>query len=427
MNLFEDRKTLTLSIVCVLCIAVIILGSFATYDLVCEFTTKSESYGKPIIQHLAGDEYDLVLNEDESIFFAYTVSNLSFSENSTRTEWTAINSLEKLNYRPDECDYTLYINGRKIHADKMTKIINCPVSLNFRNPDDSVTTVEFELRVIFYTERTDIRITFTSDRRIGFINQMVNTGFNIRMIEKPVADKFENAGNVDNPSLPKNTYIYDFNPARLQWDGEVNHLSIAPYYVYRADRHTYQQGFVSPYATLSGENDTFCGVVYHDGFTVSGSYPDKTSDITYAIPRLEINGLIKGGNYMACITFADGTYKSAVLSYTSNNILTGLPGFQSKNESTAYHRFPNYEEYPNEEYSWRPETDGTFEHTIDTQYGKFDVLINPCFATKDGSLWLFTCGIYLKNPLSTISDSSTVSVVVDAIKTQLAFTLTINY
>lgn len=431
-RLFNENKTLILGIVSALCIAVIILGAFAAYDISKEFMTSSETYGKPVIIHLDGDEYDLELNEDESIFLSYTFTSLSFTQSGQN--WSDIKTIEKLNFRPDECDYALYINGVNVQLNKLTRNITSAVSLNFRNPDDSVTTVDFKLEFRFFTERTDILVLFTSDKHIGYINQMVNKGFNIRLIEKPISDKFANAGDVATSEPTKNIYTYRFNPSALQWDNDLSHLSSAPYYVY-ADNFDPKYGkYISPISTAT-RRSYFCGVIFHDGFTSASMLPGGVSDITQINPTVEISGLVEGGSYDVYFAFDDGRTANVVMAYTHKKydaagILTALPGQQSNYESTVYNCF--YDSFTKEpslsvEGSLTSGTSGTFEQTIETQYGIYDVLINPSFATKDGLHWVFSCGIYLKNPLNTKMDSTTIAAVVEAIQTQLSFSIQISY
>ena len=418
---FNEKKTLVLGIISAVCVAVIILGSVAAYDISKQFMTSSEIYGKPVITHLDGDEYDLELNEDESIFLAYTFSSLSFTQSGQN--WSDIKSIEKLNYRPDECDYLLYINGVNVETNKLTRIINSPVSLTFRKPDDSIVTVEFKLEFRFFTERTDILIHFTSDRYIGYINQMVNKGFNIRLIEKPISDEFGNAGDVNTSEPVKNTYTYNFNPSALQWDNDLSHLPSAPYYVY-ADTLDPTYGKIITAVATSTRRNYFCGVVYHDGFTTANMLKGGVSDITQVNPTIEISGITKGGSYDVYIAFDDGKTDSVVMAYMQENrassgILTALPGLQSKYESTTYDCFYdsfNKERNPNVEGNWTSGTSGAIERTI-----------NPSFATKDGQHWVFSCGIYLKNPLSAKMDSAIVAAVESAMRTQLGFSMTISY
>ncbi len=431
-SLFNNYKTAILGIVSALCLVVIILGSVAAYDISKEFMTSSEVYGKPVITHLEGDEYDLELNEDESIFFAYTFSNLTFTQ--AGQNWSDIKTIEKLDYRPNERDYALYINGVNVQTNKLTRNIVSPVSLIFRNPNDSVTTVEFKLEFRFFTERTDILIHFTSDRYIGYINQMVNKGFNIRLIEKPISDEFGNAGDVNTSEPVKNTYTYNFNPSALQWDNDLSHLPSAPYYVY-ADTLDPTYGKIITAVATSTRRNYFCGVIYHDGFTTANMLKGGVSDITQVNPTIEISGITEGGSYDVYIAFDDGKTDSVVMAYMQENrassgILTALPGLQSKYESTTYDCFYdsfNKERNPNVEGNWTSGTSGAIERTIETSYGVYDVLINPSFATKDGQHWVFSCGIYLKNPLSAKMDSAIVAAVESAMRTQLGFSMTISY
>lgn len=439
-GLYDNNKTLILGIMTVLAIVVIVLGSLASWDISKEFNTSSETYGKPVITHLEGDLYDIALNEDESVFLSYTVTSLSFAHETSYT-WSDIKTLEKLNYRPKECDYALYINGIKIQTNKLERSIDCPVALNFRNPDESITTVEFQLIVRFYTERTDLLILFQGvkgDRYIGYLNAMVDKGFNVRIIEKPISEKFTNAGDVKDPSLPSNTFIYNFNPAELEWNNDMSYLASAPYYVYSdyAETDDSTAMMISPLATATRRN-YFYGVIYHDGFTSAPPLTGGTSsNITMVTPTIEISGLVLGGSYNAYIGFNDNPGKTIVMSYwkkdkfSSSATLTAIPGIKSEAESTYYCKFiDTYTKEPslNAEGGINTNCKGAFEHTVTTQYGKYDVLINPCFSTTDGSNWVFSCGIYLKNPLNTKMDSTTIAAVVEAIRTQLNFTLTINY
>lgn len=159
------------------------------------------------------------------------------------------------------------------------------------------------------------------------------------------------------------------------------------------------------------------------------------SDITQVNPTIEISGITEGGSYDVYIAFDDGKTDSVVMAYMQENrassgILTALPGLQSKYESTTYDCFYdsfNKERNPNVEGNWTSGTSGAIERTIETSYGVYDVLINPSFATKDGQHWVFSCGIYLKNPLSAKMDSAIVAAVESAIRTQLGFSMTISY
>ncbi|MCM1306487.1 MAG: hypothetical protein NC037_01050 [Bacteroides sp.] len=408
---FNEYKTVILAVVSAIAIAVIILGSFASSDITKEFRTSSEVYGKPVITHLDGDEYDLDLNEDESVFLSYTVTSLTFVKG---YGYSDIKTLEKLNYRPDECDYVLYINGVKIQANKLSRIIRCPVSLNFRNADESITTVDFTIEFRFYTERTDFYIYFDRNTYVGYINQLVNKGFNIRLIEKPISDTFSNAGNVSTTDLPKNTFIYEFVPSRLHvdlnFDDKEEYLenaANAPYYVYESKYST-----ESAYASISPNVDLsefkFSGVIYRD-------YP------------IELKGLNLNGSYKASFAFGDGSIYSEVYLYTYET-LTLVDREQSQNEVTkkidfrwngvSPHTYPVY---------FNSYTKGIIERTIATEYGTYDVVINPSFVTTDGAIWQFGCGIYLKNHLNTTKEYANIAAVIEAIKNQLDFTITINY
>ena len=122
-NLFNNYKTAILGIVSALCLVVIILGSVAAYDI-----SKVRSLRKkPKLELKLNCSYTVIgvaedkRHEDESIFFAYTFSNLTFTQ--AGQNWSDIKTIEKLDYRPNERDYALYINGVNVQTNKLTRNI----------------------------------------------------------------------------------------------------------------------------------------------------------------------------------------------------------------------------------------------------------------------------------------------------------------
>ncbi len=492
MNLFDDKKTIILSAISVLCVVVIILGAIATYDIVKQFMTPSETYGKAIIQKLPGDEKDIVLNEDESIFFAYTVKNLFFIEQ--EGAFNSVKTLEQLKYDPNANSYTIYINAHKYESNKLTSLIHCPVRMILNTPDGKKVTIEFTLRFTFYTDRTEMLISSKSKDYIGYINSMVQTGLNVRIIEKAVgSDSFSGAGTVQAESA-HNTHTYEFNPQSLMWDfsssEKLTHL--VPSYLYTMDSSDTRNpiyGFATSNLQIIEQKHTFknhleystakfVGMIFQAGAAAIDVLDVSGNSIwipNFYSETIEMRGLQPGRNYIADFTFADGSTKSAIYRYGyAQSAQDDYFGFDdvlppvsavnygqlyaigaTKNSKNGYQSFEEafyltYLEgtYSPDEAMTTPspgdklELDkygfskrridvgnvgGAFERTISTQYGRFDVIVNPTFFTKNGATWSFTCAVYLKQPLLTSLQSDTIAAIISAMQTQLAFTVTISY
>lgn len=488
-----SKKQVIFGIVAAICLVVIVLGGLATSELLKVFGTVSKTYGSAIIQKLPGDEKDLALNEDESIFFAYTVTSLNLTEQNE--SWSAVKTLEPLKYDSTANKYTIYINAHKYESNQLTSLIHCPVRMLLNTPDGKQVTIEFTLRFIFFADKSEMQISFANKDYIGYINRMIQTGLNVRIIEKSTeSTAFVNAGNVQAQTPTHNVHSYAFNPNSLDWDFNDNEdlTHLVPNYMYTmesTDSRRPLYGFATSDLSLIEKKHTFTnrleystakfvGMIFQDG-TLAADVIDVPSNPIW-IPNfyneiIEMRGLHPGRNYNVDFTFADGSTKTAVYRYgyaqSPSDDYFGfddmLPPASAANYGQLYAigaqknikgGYQSYEEayyFTYLEGTYRPDdamttpspgdkleldkygfskrridvnnVSGAFEHTLTTQYGKFDVIVNPTFFTKNGSTWSFTCAMYLKQPLLTSLQSDVIDAVISAMKSQLAFTVTLNY
>ncbi len=435
------------------CIAIVILGGFAIYDLHRIFGAENEIHGNALIQHVSNDG-ELNLSEDESIFFAHTVRNLDLKNESGIYRNTT--SFEKLKYDAKNYDYKLFVCGQKIAANKLNGIINAPVSLTLRTPTEKTEKITFELRLIFFPDRTDLRLSFFDKQSVGFANALAANGMSIRVVQKSVNDvSFKSNGSVS-AEEPRRLFSYEFNPSKLKWDGQGKHLGEAPYLIYTSTNtpDCFYEGVI-----FDKYYDNFNGLIFHDGLT--STRPDDiayggTSWLSTCTYDIKLDGLALGANYFVSFDFENGDSITSTFRYANGDEYFGYGAAPDLYENRYAHFSPVapsqcVQEHTRHDFwgtiigeneglgpGYNPnnayriyldvnKVEGAFTRTIYTAYGDFDVLVSPSFFSMNSTDWILAVAIYLKDPISPSMQSATVQALVDAIFEQMKFTISFSY
>lgn len=434
-------RDITKILIAIISIALIIWGCFSSYKIYQIFSARSATYGDVILQTLPGDDKHFDINEDESIFLAYTVDNLELEEVSNNT-YRASKIIEELKYDPKSNDYNLYVNAHKYIVVKLDNMLDAQIRMQLLTPDGKRVTVDLGIRVLFYAKHTELIFTIPK-ASVGYVNQMMNSGMNIRLIESPVDDPFVINGTLTSKTKERqHFYSFAVTPEMMNIDKDGG--IYCPYYVYTEEEYCYVG------ISRDTGSDLFLGMIYHAGFNPAPHYPNYEIPWESDTPTIKLPGLIEGSNYKLTFEFANGVTKETVFHYQSKDeyfgygddvpanrsikLMTAIPGGQAYAESAHfYYAYEGDAAGPGTNpYDYhgininQNELYGAFNFELQTEsYGTIDLLINPSFYTKNGNDWSFTCAVYLVNPLP--GKNSGIVEIVNAMHNQIVFNVTINY
>lgn len=238
-----DKSRARLGIVNGICVFLVVLGILAGISIFKIYTTKSASYGTPIIHELPGDKKDFYLNEDESVFFSYSTKSLIF-EKTEDGKYEQRVLCQPLIVSPDK-GYALYINGEYVATTiDVGKIYAEPI-LVFNKVGGGNYTEDIYISMDLYNDRSELIIRLKSLDMVGYFNQMTKSGFNIRIIEgsKPVTD--------NKPTILEDIVLPD-NPEPLLYDSttypELNWSSAYASFAEASHTIATNSNMLAPYA-----------------------------------------------------------------------------------------------------------------------------------------------------------------------------------
>lgn len=448
---YDDKKKLVMGIVAALCIVVIVLGGLALAELVKIFVASNKTYGSAFIQKLPGDDRDLTLSEDESVFFAYTFQNVAFKSTEKEGVYSFSKDLEKLNYDPDNKDYVVLLNLHNYFAQKYKNVLESHVTMNLNLPDKTTTDIDFDVRFTFYPNTTKFTLV-CDEKAVGYINAIVLDGFNIRLIERPKAADVLISSSALQAQTKNNHFEYTFNAASCTKNGEFGG-AFDPYYLVK--EHDNNDFSVCVDSNSARQSHAFYGMIYRTGTEAFKPAKDTILDRYYGNNSIYLPGMQSGANYKMTFTLPDGTVKTSTFNFLDRGTAKNLIPISSVQQREIEQRRYNFEDtkpagsggqvaddgtykapltdvyevyvYENDtyEYKFDGKFKGAFKYTLETDYGNYDTVINLNFWASKADYFGLVVGMYLVDPIDP-SNSAILNQIVQAMSA-ISFDISMEY
>lgn len=195
MKIKKSNTYIFMGILSAISLVVIVLGALASWQLYEVFAAKSQIAGTSKVTTLPGDDVEFVLNEDSQVFFSHNFNEIIF-ENENEIYSTDM-TLEKLDYKPDDKDYVIFVNGKEVSTIKEAGMVSSQCALSFLDEHGDAYNAIINIDIKFFNNRSELKLYFTDKKVGGYINQMIKSGFNVRVVEQTIVEDnshFESSG-----------------------------------------------------------------------------------------------------------------------------------------------------------------------------------------------------------------------------------------